>query len=396
MKEIAFDQLTRADLHVDALYKGGTYKNAKDDPIGRLIPGIGNQGGFRISGSAALQQCRYVVLYTSGVDADWPDQLDETSGQFTYFGDNKKPGHDLHDTPRKGNLLLRAAFEAMHRGDRTSVPPFFVFRKASQGRDVMFRGLAVPGASGLSATEDLVAVWKSKIGRRFQNYKAVFTILDVPVIQRSWIDELQRGGNAVEDCPRPWRNWVTTGVYAPLMAERSTEHRTKAEQLPEGRDANKIVQTIRDYFKENPYGFEKCAAELFRMSDRNVAQYDLTRPWRDGGRDALGQYRIGFQDNAILVEFALEAKCYQETRSVGVSETSRLISRLRHRQFGVLVTTSFVHEQAYREIKEDGHPVIVIAARDIANILRGSGLGDARSVTGWLQQHFQGNRPSSS
>jgi hypothetical protein len=33
----------------------------------------------------------------------------------------------------------------------------------------------------------------------------------------------------------------------------------------------------------------------------------------------------------------------------GVREMSRLISRLRHRQFGVLVTTSYVDNQAYRE-----------------------------------------------
>ncbi|MCP1762460.1 O-acetyl-ADP-ribose deacetylase (regulator of RNase III) [Bradyrhizobium japonicum] len=36
----------------------------------------------------------------------------------------------------------------------------------------------------------------------------------------------------------------------------------------------------------------------------------------------------------------LEAKCYGSGNSVGVREMSRLISRLRHRQFGVLVTTS--------------------------------------------------------
>jgi len=49
---------------------------------------------------------------------------------------------------------------------------------------------------------------------------------------------------------------------------------------------------------------------------------------------------------------------------------SRLISRLRHRQFGVLVTTSYVDSQAYREIKEDQHPIVVIAAADIVVILR--------------------------
>ena len=35
--------------------------------------------------------------------------------------------------------------------------------------------------------------------------------------------------------------------------------------------------------------------------------------------------------------------------SVGVKELARLISRIKHREFGVLVTTSYVNEQAYRE-----------------------------------------------
>jgi hypothetical protein len=56
----------------------------------------------------------------------------------------------------------------------------------------------------------------------------------------------------------------------------------------------------------------------------------------------------------IAVEFALEAKCYAPTHGVGVRETSRLISRLRHRQFGVPVTTSYLDDQAYREIGKTG------------------------------------------
>jgi hypothetical protein len=81
------------------------------------------------------------------------------------------------------------------------------------------------------------------------------------------------------------------------------------------------------------------------------------------------------QSDPVYAEFALEAKCYRpngsriKANSVGVKELSRLISRLRHRQFGVLVTTSFVARQAYSEIREDRHPIIVISGRDIAEIL---------------------------
>jgi hypothetical protein len=40
---------------------------------------------------------------------------------------------------------------------------------------VIFRGLAVPGVEGEPA-DDLVAIWRSKKGERFQNYRAKFTI----------------------------------------------------------------------------------------------------------------------------------------------------------------------------------------------------------------------------
>jgi len=117
--------------------------------------------------------------------------------------------------------------------------------------------------------------------------------------------------------------------------------------------------------------------------DKNFELFELTRPWRDGGRDATAKYRIGSTQNPVLVDCAIEAKCYAEDISVGVKPMSRLISRLRYRQFGILVTTSYVHSQAYREIIEDGHPILVINAYDIAKILRQNGI-DNDSVIPWL------------
>ena len=124
------------------------------------------------------------------------------------------------------------------------------------------------------------------------------------------------------------------------------------------------------------------------MMDKNIVECDLTRPWRDGGRDALGKYRIGDPDNAIDVEFALEAKCKQFNSGSGVKETSRLISRLRYRQFGIFVTTSYVSEQAYKEIIEDGHPVIVMSGRDMANLLIMHGLNTDSRINQWLISNY--------
>lgn len=53
---------------------------------------------------------------------------------------------------------------------------------------------------------------------------------------------------------------------------------------------------------------------------------------------------------------------------LGVKEVSRLISRIRHRQFGVLVTTSIVARQAHQEVREDRHPnIFYIGARHCRN-----------------------------
>ena len=107
----------------------------------------GNQGGFRIRKYADGSYC-LAVLYSNLADPDWPDRLDEETGLFVYFGDKKRPGHELHVTPRKGNELLRFCFDAIHGlpTRRGVVPPFFVFTKGTKGRDVIFRGLAVPGS----------------------------------------------------------------------------------------------------------------------------------------------------------------------------------------------------------------------------------------------------------
>jgi hypothetical protein len=115
---------------------------------------------------------------------------------------------------------------------------------------------------------------------------------------------------------------------------------------------------------------------------------DITRPSRDGGRDGVGILRIGAGEASITIDFAMEAKCYGMRACVGVRDLSRLISRLRHRQFGILVTTSYVEAQAYKEIKDDGHPIIIVAAADIVDLLRANGYVDTTSVAVWLDREF--------
>jgi hypothetical protein len=378
--------LRNADLIVDAVYQGGRKGNSSDDPLSTLL-GVSNQGGFRILGSYTAP--RLIVLTTSRADPNWPDKLDVETGRFTYYGDNKSPGHDLHGTSRKGNELLRLVYDKYHSARRHEVPPIFVFGSTGEYRDVRFLGLAVPGAKGISFSEDLVAIWKSKDGKRFQNYRAFFTILDASKIPRDWIRRLIDGANVKvlqASAPLAFSDWQDHGKFTALSAPPTLEIRSKSEQLSELKSHQVLVQNIYEYFKDHPTLFEHCASRITEMMLGAVRQIDVTRPTRDGGRDAIGLFRIGNALTGIDLEFAMEAKCYSPQQGVGVKEVSRLISRLRHRQFGVLVTTSFLAAQAYQEIKDDKHPIVIISNRDIAEILVENGLGEPTELSSWLKQ----------
>ncbi len=84
---------------------------------------------------------------------------------------------------------------------------------------------------------------------------------------------------------------------------------------------------------------------------------------------------------------SVEAKCRtpSTSNSSGVRETSRLIARIRHRQFGVFVTTSCIGSQAYQELVEDSQPIIVMAGIDIVRVLKEHGLGTPSSLRSWLE-----------
>lgn len=386
-----FDDLPTADLRVEATYLGGNRGTTADDPLARLLQ-VGNQGGFRYKGSVKDGTVRVVVLYTSGSELDWPDTLDPMTGAFTYYGDNRKPGRDLHNTTRSGNQLLKDVFEAAHGGpgDRMFVPPFLLFEKAAPGRAVRFRGLLVPGSPNLSADEDLTAIWRTKSGKRFQNYRAVFSVLDVGVVPRVWLDAIQAGVRPLESpaCPGVWSDWVAGRTYRMLVAPSTVVVRKKENQIPQDPGGMEILRAIRSHFEDRPTDFEPCAVLFWRMLAPATGDCEVTRASRDGGRDAVGQYMLGPAADRVAVDFALEAKCYREDRGVNVKEVSRLIARLRHRQFGVFVTLSYFGQQAYDEIRSDGHPIVLICGQDIVTLLKERGFGDAVAVKEWLNARF--------
>jgi hypothetical protein len=379
--------LEAVDLMVDEVYGGSRNGNSSDDPLPALL-GVDNGAGFRHLGPRpAVKTLKLLVLKTSFADMNWPDTLDGESGTFVYYGDKRDPG-DLHDTPRQGNLMLRNLFDETHRHQQSlSFPPILLFGNAGTYRDVRFLGLAVPGAAGMGGDDDLVAVWRTTDnGVRFQNYKATFTVLDVSVVPRTWLKDIQDGkALSSPHAPKPWLDWVGGRKYTPLRSTPVNKVRSKQQQVPATPELATYVKLVHEFYKEDPCAFERCAMELARLFMPAIQSWEITRPWRDGGRDALGTYRIGHGAGAIDVDFAMEAKCYAMTNGVGIKPLSRLISRLRHRQFGILVTTSWLDSQAYQELIQDDHPVVVISSGDMAVKLK-ERFGSLDNVRIWLQK----------
>lgn len=388
LTRINFEKAGKANFVIDAIYEAGTAKNLGAEVLSKLIPGIGNAGGFRYVGKN--DSTPLVVLFSNGNEPNWPDELDPYRGTFQYYGDNRSPGRELHDTKKKGNEILRNSFQRAHgdNSDRMNCPIFLIFEGTGEGHNVIFKGLAVPGASHLQLDEDLIALWRVSNGVRFQNYRAIFTILDAGEINGDWIREIAKNKKVDwQDArvPEVLQDWVQKRIYTPLVTEKFKEPRTKEMQIPSSILEKELIQAIHDFCGEDDFLFEAIAIRIWEDSVGVKAQSDQTRRYRDGGRDAVGKIFIGPNSDPIEMHYSLEAKHYSGDNGVGVKELSRLISRIKHREFGVLVTTSFVSKQAYEEIRNDKHPIVVIAGSDIAKILLTKGINSKEACKKWLE-----------
>lgn len=378
-EKINRDERVNWQLYIDAIYKSDPAKKDMSAEVLSKLLGVKNQGGFRYLGKTETPNL--VILFTSGEDIYWRDELDSSVGLLLYYGDNKTPGTDLHKTKLHGNEILRYVFELASSNDierRKSIPPILVFKKTT-GRDVKFLGLAVPGIKGKPNKDWLTAVWGcNRNGDRFQNYKAYFTILNTSSgsayqkgfgINLAWINDIETG-NAFGSIHAPieWKRYILRENYSVLVSKKEKFVKTKEEQLPDDNNKMEMLKCLQQYFydKDRGYSFENFAADLTKYMDSSVVDVNVTRPYKDGGLDAEGRYRI-FQnvENTVYVEFYLQAKCYKPTNAVGVSDTARLISRIKDRQFGIMFTTSYVATQAYEEILKDGHPIVIINGKNI-------------------------------
>lgn len=393
-------------LEIDAIYCADPLKSqtANGEVLSKLLP-IKNQGGFRFRGTTV--EPRLIMIYTSGEDIYWRDEVDNSLGVLLYYGDNKTPGVDLHKTKLHGNEILRNIFALSCSEDpkiREKLPPVLVFKK-SKGRDVQFVGLAVPGIKGKPQKDWLTAVWGcNKKGERFQNYKSFFTILDTSSgcdkypgrsgINLAWITDALKGKAFNSPfAPVEWKKYIEGKNYCALMCKAERTIKSREEQLPSTKNGQKMLETLQQFFikKDHGYSFESFANNLAQFMDNAIVDISTTRPYKDGGFDGIGKYKIfSNSDNEVLVDFYLQAKCYKSDDAVGVADTARLISRIKDRQFGIMFTTSYLAKQAFQELIEDGHPIVLINGRIIIDYLQKElSINDPESLQNWLTKKYE-------
>ena len=94
----------------------------------------------------------------------------------------------MTDTKKHGNKILEWVFGVLNEGTRLEdIPPFFVFKKTGNGRDIQFLGLAAPGNPKISPDKDLVAFWRTvkESNSRIMNHTLLFLILEKNQLQNN-------------------------------------------------------------------------------------------------------------------------------------------------------------------------------------------------------------------
>lgn len=214
---IEFNNLSKSNLIVNEIYKGGIQPGKGSEVLSKLIPGISNSGGFRIKNNGHSDLLG--ILYADNKHPEWVNIFDSETGGFVYYGDNKEPGVSVKDSNKRGMKFLNRVNEKLKNGNRRKIPPILVFVKAGQGWDVRFIGLAVPGVLQNGNKQIFLeeVSYQQDDGAVF-NYRSSYTILNINVISREWLADILIGKiYTSEHVSEVWKRWVDNNEYNPLI-----------------------------------------------------------------------------------------------------------------------------------------------------------------------------------
>lgn len=385
-----------SSLVLDKKYRNTNDWTRPEDEFNKIFKrfkdgkGIQNVQGFRwkskYTGSKSIENAAFIVIVTNFSEKEWPDEIEYQTGIFTYYGDNRKGGNDLHST--RGNRYLKETYDLIHlHKKRNLVAPVLLFQSVKEGKKnyMKFLGLLAPGATDFLPTEDLVAVWRVEKTNRFQNYKSIFTTLKESSIDLRWLDDLCEGVEPALSsfCPRSWKEWVENNFYNNLECESHRSVRTLKEQKRNVEEDEILEEILKLSHRE----FEFAAKEILKLTDKHLYDLEVTRSVKDKGIDIVGKYKIGQNEYSYSLKAIGEAK--QWKTGIGVKPLMRLISRMTKDSIGFFVTTSHFVESAQEELIEDERPIVLICGKDIANILikkELAGKGFEKEFDNWIRK----------
>ena len=155
-----------------------------------------------------------------------------------------------------------------------------------------------------------------------------------------------------------------------------------------------MLLKLYQYFSSESYKFLHFAADVYALTDPKIILGRVRRNVSDGSYNITGKFRLGIDTDPVHLGFIVEAKCYnpgigtRKRKSIGVKEILKMLTRLEEQQFGVLVTTSVVTQQAYEALREQGRPVVCVSGTDIIDILFSKNIKTVRQLSDWLSHDY--------
>jgi hypothetical protein len=312
----------------------------------------------------------------------WHDEIDPGNGFVRYYGDNK-PGRSQDPDRTSGNRAILAQFDltASNRlQDRQRACPLVFFESVIQeSRSKGYRRFR--GVGLVDRVERVVQV--DRHSRPFVNYRYDCVLLSLAaennLLDWTWIaarrDASKTLGETNALAPAAWRRWVERGTDSlEQVRQRLSTYRilTEVEQRPiPGSTADSALRATMAYYENLPRSrFEAVAERVAQASFQHAGLYRLgwvSRGSGDRGIDFVGRLDLGTSAVPLRVVVVGQAKC--QVGASGVGDLSRLAAKLNRGWVGIFVTTGHFSLPAQRELQDDGYPILLIAGRQVGEVI---------------------------
>jgi hypothetical protein len=329
----------------------------------------------------------------------WHDEIDPRNGFVRYYGDNK-PGLSENPDHTSGNRAILAQFDlsASNRSeDRRRACPLMFFESVIQeNRSKGYRRFR--GVGLVDRVERVVQV--DRHGRPFVNYRYDCALVSLAaennLLDWTWIAARRDASKTLAEstafAPAAWRRWVERGPDSlDQVRQRLLSYRilSEADQRPvAGSTADSALRATLAYYENLPKSrFEAVAERVAQASFRHAGLYRLgwvSRGSGDRGIDFIGRLDLGTSEVPLRIVVAGQAKC--QVGASGVADLSRLAAKLNRGWVGVFVTTGHFSLPAQRELQDDGYPILLIAGRQVGEVIARESIQAGVTVPDYLKE----------